>query len=956
MKFGTLRTILLTFFITLITTLFFLNIQVVFDPPFLLITLNTVFLCFIPLFTAYTLSRLFMEDGQVSFLILGCGLVAIGIGGLLSGWFIGNFGGGPNETVTTYNSGALICALFHAASFAFFNKPNHICKSEQRFKFLISTYIGIFLIVVLISSLAYEGIAPLYLVQGGGPTFVGSAVLVAAIISFGLSSIMGYKNHSSKGSKLIGWYTTGLLLIALGLTGVFLQKSAGSPIGWAGRAAQYLGALCILVGVLDFWRIKRQGNLTFTEALNNVFLESRANYQALIETAPDGIVVIDHDGSILLWNKSAERTLGYLQKEIIGTNIMNLFFLEKDLDILQSVQETVKAGKPYFRQTQIRTKDGRIVHAEISISNPINLTSSMRTLVIKDVSLYITAQEEIQKLNNELEDKVIERTRQLENANKDLKKTNDILEREIESRINSEKKLIKAEQRLLEAQILSKTGDWEYDVEKNYVYWADETYRIFGFEPQSFIPSKDTHREFVHPDDLEHFKKVELDLINGYLDNMEFRYIGKNNKTGWASVKTNKKFSSEGKFILLTGTVQDITERKRLEQEIVENRDRADSANKAKSLFLANMSHEIRTPMNGIIGTIQLLQSTTLNPEQNKYVRILKDSSGILLELINEILNISKIESGTFELNNASYNLTETINNIYNNLLITGNSKGLEISCYLDPSIDSQVIGDEIRLKQILNNIVNNAVKFTDSGFVSFRVRRVSGDRDTQTIEFTVRDSGIGIEESFKDRVFESFSQGDLSSNKKYMGTGLGLSISKRIATLMGGNIWFESVKGQGSTFFLTCQLKLDSKNNDTVTGSDIKNEKVDFNCPKDERVILCVEDNIINQDLMESIIIKKGYKYLAAYNGDDALNLLKSCKVDLVLMDIQLPETNGFEITKLIRKSEKDGQHLPIIAMTAYAMQEDRNKCISAGMDDYISKPIDVQKLFIIIEQFFEK
>lgn len=239
-------------------------------------------------------------------------------------------------------------------------------------------------------------------------------------------------------------------------------------------------------------------------------------------------------------------------------------------------------------------------------------------------------------------------------------------------------------------------------------------------------------------------------------------------------------------------------------------KEEADNANKVKSLFLANMSHEIRTPMNGILATIQLLQLTTKSIEQNKYIKMLKESSNILLTIINNILDISKIESGTFKLNNEPFSLIETIHSIYDNLLIIGNSKGLEISYYLDPTLDCRVIGDELRLTQILNNLITNAVKFTEEGYISFRITKISSENHYQNIKFTVKDTGIGIEESFKEKVFSIFNQGDISVSK-YMGTGLGLSISKQLVTLMNGEIRFESVVGQGSTFCFTCKLKKSS-------------------------------------------------------------------------------------------------------------------------------------------------
>ena len=240
----------------------------------------------------------------------------------------------------------------------------------------------------------------------------------------------------------------------------------------------------------------------------------------------------------------------------------------------------------------------------------------------------------------------------------------------------------------------------------------------------------------------------------------------------------------------------------------------ADNASQVKSLFLANMSHEIRTPMNGILVTIQLLQSTTLSMEQSKYIKMLKQSSDILLTIINDILDISKIESGKFKLNNEPFFLKETIDSIYNNLLIIGNSKGLEVSYYLDPTLDCKLIGDELRIGQILNNLISNAIKFTEKGYISFKITQISSDNYYEEIEFTVKDTGIGIEESFKEKIFSNFNQGDISVSKKYMGTGLGLSISKQLATLMNAELKFESVVGQGSTFSFTCKMKRSCQEN----------------------------------------------------------------------------------------------------------------------------------------------
>ncbi len=417
-------------------------------------------------------------------------------------------------------------------------------------------------------------------------------------------------------------------------------------------------------------------------------------------------------------------------------------------------------------------------------------------------------------------------------------------------------------------------------------------------------------------------------------------------------------YDSKGNLIMALACSHDITDLIEKEKIITEKykqlellKEEADNANKVKSSFLANMSHEIRTPMNGILSTVQLLQSTIICEEQDKYIKMLNESSGMLLGIINDILDISKFELGAFKLNNESFDLKEFLNSIYNDLLISGNSKGLEVSYYLDPSLDCRVIGDKLRLKQILDNLINNAVKFTEEGYISFRITKISSDNDYVKIKIAVKDTGIGIEESFKEKLFSNFNQGDISLSKRYKGTGLGLAISKQLATLMSGNISFESTVGQGSTFLFTCEFKKSyNKNYDTKENNIIKNN-LTINSLARNKVILCVEDNLINQEVMESIIKRKGYKYIEAYNGNEALNVLKYNKIDLILMDVQMPELDGFETTKVIREGEINGKHMPIIAMTAYAMLGDKDKCIKAGMDNYISKPFNIEELYNIFE-----
>lgn len=377
----------------------------------------------------------------------------------------------------------------------------------------------------------------------------------------------------------------------------------------------------------------------------------------------------------------------------------------------------------------------------------------------------------------------------------------------------------------------------------------------------------------------------------------------------------------------------------------------AENANKAKSQFLANMSHEIRTPLNGIIGAIDLLELMELKEDAKMHLEILKDSSKHLLDIINNILDISKIESGKIELYMKVFNLKNMIDVFIKELSFACANKNLEFTYFIDPLLPFEIIGDQIKLKQVLINLFNNALKFTNKGSIIFKVKKVSQINEKVILKFSIKDTGIGIKEEVKEQIFKKFFQQDVSYNKYYAGTGLGLSISKELVKIMNGDIWFESKDNEGSTFNFTAEFLLDF--NKTLSEANINLENTKYSevaC----KTILIVEDNEINMKIACSILKKLGYNFLWAYTGKQALEILRSKHVDLILMDIQMPELNGLETTKIIRKNEiykKD--HLPIIAMTAYAMLGDREMCIEEGMDDYISKPFDIYIMKNILEKF---
>ncbi|WP_194974597.1 ATP-binding protein [Aquiflexum lacus] len=512
----------------------------------------------------------------------------------------------------------------------------------------------------------------------------------------------------------------------------------------------------------------------------------------------------------------------------------------------------------------------------------------------------------------------------------------------IRNRQKWEKKLLLQEEKFRNIIANMNLGLLEVDLKDVIVYANQSFCEMSGYKLEE-LKGKKAAELFLNEADRHKIQDKNDQRKNSISDSYEIAILDKWGEPHWWFVSGAPNYNDKGNMIGSLGIHLDITDQKRLEQELAKAKNFAESAAKAKELFLANMSHEIRTPLNVIIGMIRQLSKGNLNTDQHFYVKQSESSAKHLLTILNNVLDIAKIESGDMEIMEEPFSPSVLAYNVHSMMFSQAKEKNLEFIINVSPKVKSSLLGDETRLRQVLINLIGNSVKFTEKGQITLSVDLVSETDEVQILDFKVSDTGIGMSKDFTSKIFDKFSQEQNTSNRKYEGTGLGMAISKDLIHLMGGKMEVQSKKERGTTCSFTLTMPIDLTENLTI-----KSQQISANLFQGLKALL-VEDNEMNRFIAIQSLDYLGFETFEAVNGQKAIEMLGNNSFDLILMDIQMPVMDGVEATVFIR--EKLKINTPIIALTANAFKQDIDLYLSKGMNDFVTKPYDELEFFRKIE-----
>ncbi len=653
----------------------------------------------------------------------------------------------------------------------------------------------------------------------------------------------------------------------------------------------------------------------------------RQRYLELFDSAPDGYLVTDSEGTIQEANSAAAMLLGVRQDFLRGKPFL-VFIAKEDREAFHTKLNRSRVAE-HIRdwEVSIQPRNGASIPVALSVGMRCSEDGKQIGLrwLLRDITDRKKAEEELRKARDELEIRIRERTLDLTIANRSLQDS---------------------DERFRVALKNSPIIVFNQDSELRYTWVYDPSVSFF----EGSVVGK-TDADLFSPHDACRLMDIKLGVLKSGQGTRQEVEITIKDESLFLDITIEPLRNLSDEVVGLTCAAMDITRRKLIEEELRRAKEAAEAGARAKSEFLANMSHEIRTPLNAVIGMTGLLLEENLTTEQRDHVQTIRNSGDSLLALINDILDFSKIDKEKMDLECRPFGLETCLKESFDFLRVAAGEKGLRLAYVIDDQTPSTVVGDATRLRQILVNLLSNAVKFTENGEVKVSVgaRQITGDR--YEFKFSVRDTGIGIPEDYADRLFQRFSQSDMSNTRKYGGTGLGLAISKQLVELMGGRIWAESEPGMGSTFsftFPTC-AKFDSP---IGAKEPIFQTKTDARTGTSRALrILVAEDNPVNQKMAMLMLKRLGYRGEAVADGREVLKALERQPYDVVLMDIQMPEMDGLEAAKRIRERRSSAQP-KIIAVTAYAMTGDRERCIEAGMQDYLAKPFTQEELKAVLER----
>ncbi len=664
-------------------------------------------------------------------------------------------------------------------------------------------------------------------------------------------------------------------------------------------------------------------DITQEKKTQSALVKSEEKFRALVENTSDWIWEINSKGVFIYCSPQAEEILGYHPADMLSQSMFKFIDPKEQKEFRKQFKDLVQRmqGCRLCERTMIR-KDG----------TPIILESSFVPIWTEGKFVGYRG------------------------IDRDVTETKQIMD-----------KLQESEKRFHDTADLLPQIVYECDLQGNLSFVNKYGLITFGYTHEEFEQGMNILSVVVPEDHVRAMNNFKQRLAGEEMQSSQYTALKKDGSTFPVSMYSNVAYKKNIP-VGLRGIVIDITEQQRVEKTLQEAKEAAEAASESKSQFLANISHELRTPMNGIIGMTDLTLETELDDHQRECLSIVKDSSESLLKILNSILDFSKLEANRLDIESVDFALRQVIETVIGNQSVEALNKSIELSYTINSNVPGDLCGDPGRLHQVLANVIGNAVKFTEEGSVNLKIKvdpeHKADDPNQVMFLFEVQDTGIGIPENKINLIFESFEQVDGSYTRKYNGTGLGLAITKELVTLMGGTINVQSQLGRGSTFFIrlpfitascmdaqtmmnTPEIRVKSYQEDHVN-IDEKSVHANFN-------ILLAEDDLINQKVAKDILEQDGYSLDVVCDGKEVLEIIQKKSYDLILMDVQMLEMDGLETTRQIRalKDKNENSEIPIVALTAHAMPGDKEKCIKAGMNGYLTKPIHAKKLINIVGQY---